>query len=108
MSIFRIASSMSVRLGAVLATAMLAAAMPDVAVAKHLWHIAHHHAHKQVQTAQTEQAQASHLGAMRYYGGPKSPMWREVTAQAASVQTTSANSGGMRYYGGPKSPRWRQ
>jgi hypothetical protein len=78
MSIFRIALETSARIGvAALATAVLAVAMSDVAAAKRLWHIAHHHAHKQVQTALTEQAQPSNPGAMRYYGGPKSPMWRQ-------------------------------
>jgi len=109
MSILRIDSKKVSRLGlAVLTSAMLATATPGEASAKHVRHIAHQHAHKQVQTGQTESAQPSNLGVMRYYGGPKSPMWREVSVQTASVQATSPSSGGMRYYGGPKSPMWHQ
>ena len=92
---------------AFLAAAMLVAAMPGEAAAGHIRHIAHHGLHKQPRV-QTASDTGSNLGAMRYYGGPKSPMWREVGIQTASVQPTSSNSGGMRYYGGPKSPMWRQ
>jgi hypothetical protein len=91
-----------------LAAATLVAAMPGKAAARHIRHIAHHRLHKQIETVQTASGPNSNLGAMRYYGGPKSPMWREVGVQTASVQPTSTNSGGMRYYGGPKSPMWRQ
>lgn len=61
--------------------------------------------------------QPARLGAMRYYGGPKSPMWRgpaesdlsEGRRQLKPVQLVSqpASPGAMRYYGGPKSPMWR-
>jgi hypothetical protein len=46
---------------------------------RHLRHIAHHQALSlEVQDAQAAMNGSSHLGAMHYYGGPKSPMWREV------------------------------
>jgi hypothetical protein len=83
---------------------ILTAVLPGELAARHM----RHHTHQQVQTARAELVQPSNIGAMRYYGGPKSPMWREVDAQTTSVQTTSASSGTMRYYGGPKSPMWRQ
>jgi hypothetical protein len=51
--------------------------------------------------------QTTCLGSMRYYGGPKSPMWRQLNAQPVTLPQT-ASSGTMRYYGGPKSPMWRQ
>jgi hypothetical protein len=50
---------------------------------------------------------------MRYYGGPKSPMWRapaenEAPAKPALlVRHQPGELGPMRYYGGPKSPMWR-
>jgi hypothetical protein len=109
MSMFGIESRNSLRIGfACLAGALLVGAVPGTASAKHPRHVAHHRAHKQVETVQTATDTGPHLGAMRYYGGPKSPMWREVNVQTASTQTASSNSGGMRYYGGPKSPMWRQ
>jgi hypothetical protein len=108
MSMTRI-EKMPARIGfAILAAALLSAVTPGEAAARHVKHIAHHHVHQQVQTAQADTSQPSNLGPMRYYGGPKSPMWRETGVQTASVQTTSSNTGGMRYYGGPKSPMWRQ
>jgi hypothetical protein len=109
MSMFGIDLRNSLRIGfACLAGASLIASMPTEASAKHLKHVAHHRSHKQVETVQTASDTGSNLGPMRYYGGPKSPMWREVGVQTASAQATSSNSGGMRYYGGPKSPMWRQ
>jgi hypothetical protein len=33
--------------------------------------------------AQVVSQQPARLGPMRYYGGPKSPMWREVRQRAA-------------------------
>ena len=93
---------------ACLAGALLVGATAGTASAKHFKHVAHHRAHRHVEAVQTASDTTSNLGAMRYYGGPKSPMWREVSAQPASTQTTTSNSGGMRYYGGPKSPMWRQ
>ncbi|SDN14959.1 hypothetical protein [Afipia sp. GAS231] len=60
------------------------------------------------------------LEPMRYYGGPKSPMWRGSAESQASgghgtvsgrpvqfVLRQPASLGPMRYYGGPKSPMWR-
>ena len=109
MSMFGIDSRNSLRIGvACLAAVSLIGSVPTEASAKHFKHVAHHRAHKQVETVQTAADTGSNLGAMRYYGGPKSPMWREVSVQTPSAQTTSSNSGGMRYYGGPKSPMWRQ
>jgi len=48
------------------------------AAAKHLKHRHHQIVSFQVQNAQASLGESSHLGAMRYYGGPKSPMWRAV------------------------------
>jgi hypothetical protein len=64
----------------VLATTLLIVAAPADATAKHHGHIARHHrAHPLIQVlAQDAAPPAATLGAMRYYGGPKSPMWREV------------------------------
>jgi hypothetical protein len=51
----------------------------DAAVVKHRKHFVHHHrTHAPVQVAQAPAPRPVTLGAMRYYGGPKSPMWREV------------------------------
>lgn len=63
-----------------LAIAILTAATPGEAAAKHRKHAAHHHAvSKRTQNAQAALfPQTTSLGSMRYYGGPKSPMWREV------------------------------
>jgi hypothetical protein len=64
----------------VLATTLLIVAAPTDATAKHHRHIARHHrAHPSIQVvAQDAAPPAAPLGAMRYYGGPKSLMWREV------------------------------
>lgn len=53
--------------------------------------------------------QAVQLGTMRYYGGPKSPMWRAPVAEVKPtlVAHEGTHLGPMRYYGGPKSPMWR-
>jgi hypothetical protein len=68
------------RVGVVLSAAAIAmASVPGEASAKHLKHVAHHRASSpNVQNAQAAMTDGSHLGAMRYYGGPKSPMWRSV------------------------------
>jgi hypothetical protein len=54
--------------------------VPDEAAAKRSRHIAHHHVwSKQTKNARAAMPpQTTSLGSMRYYGGPKSPMWREV------------------------------
>jgi hypothetical protein len=60
----------------VLATTLLIVAAPADATAKHHRHLARHHrAHPLIQVVAQD---AVPPGAMRYYGGPKSPMWREV------------------------------
>ena len=68
------------RLGTVLfAAAMAMACMPGEASARQVRHLAHHRTLKPVvQNAQASLNESSHLGTMRYYGGPKSPMWRDV------------------------------
>lgn len=49
------------------------------AAAKRRKHVAHRHAlTRRVSDARAPLIEGSHLGAMRYFGGPKSPMWREV------------------------------
>ena len=52
------------------------AAAPGKAKMKHRWHVVHHHVGKPVQFAATASPQTVTLGPTRYYGGPKSPMWR--------------------------------
>jgi hypothetical protein len=68
------------RVGVVLFAAAIAmASVPGEAAARHLRHVAHHRALSlETQNAQAAMTESSHLGAMRYYGGPKSPMWRSV------------------------------
>jgi hypothetical protein len=112
------------RLGIVIVVgAILAIATSGEAAAKHRkgrLHYAHVHHSIGRSHAQPLPQQPVRLGAMRYYGGPKSPMWRgpvESDASegrgpisAKSVQLVSqqpARLGAMRYYGGPKSPMWR-
>ena len=91
-----------------LAAVTMIAATPGKAAAKHRTHLAHHHCMcRLAQGAEVAAPAASHLGPMRYYGGPKSPMWREVQV-ADDPAPTAPSQGGMRYYGGPKSPMWRQ
>jgi hypothetical protein len=49
------------------------------AAAKHRRHVVHHHGlSKQTVNAQAAVLpQSTSTGMMRYYGGPKSPMWRQ-------------------------------
>ena len=64
----------------VLAVAGVTASVTGEAAARHHRHVAHRH-HPLSPAAQDAQAslpESSHLGVMRYYGGPKSPMWRSV------------------------------
>jgi hypothetical protein len=76
----RFHSTTGARIGFVSATAILTAAMPGEAAPKYTKHAAHHHVvSKRTQNAQAALLpQTTSLGSMRYYGGPKSPMWREV------------------------------
>jgi hypothetical protein len=63
----------------VFAAAIAMASVSSEAAARHLKHVAHHRTLSlEAQDAQASMNDSSHLGAMRYYGGPKSPMWREV------------------------------
>jgi hypothetical protein len=64
----------------ILAVAAMSLTVPGEAAAKRWRHIAHHHVwSKQAKNAQAAMPpQTTSLGSMRYYGGPKSPMWREV------------------------------
>jgi hypothetical protein len=66
----------SKRIGIV--SAMVAIVMSDSADAK--VHRRHGHVNRPsvVTSAEPAAQNVVHLGAMRYYGGPKSPMWREV------------------------------
>jgi hypothetical protein len=110
MSIVRVRSTGLARTGLVIVVvAAMSLMVPGEAAAKRSRHIARHHVFsKQTKSAQTAMLrQTACLGSMRYYGGPKSPMWREVNAEPMTLSQT-ASSGSMRYYGGPKSPMWRQ
>ncbi len=72
-------------------------------------HANHRHVHH-TKAAPTQFVDASsvNLGPMRYYGGPKSPMWRgPAVAKAELAAQAPTHLGPMRYYGGPKSPMWR-
>jgi hypothetical protein len=62
---------------AVLAAAIIVVAVrPAEVLARHKYR---HVVNKHVQEGQALAApQASGLGTMRYFGGPKSPMWRDV------------------------------
>jgi hypothetical protein len=64
----------------VLAVAITTAIMPGEAAAKRPGHMAHHHRDLSVdvQSAQASLPRSVAPGTMRYYGGPKSPMWRSV------------------------------
>jgi hypothetical protein len=56
--------------------AILSAALSSSAVAK--THKGHRHVHRSIyeSRAQVAPQQPAQLAPMRYYGGPKSPMWR--------------------------------
>jgi hypothetical protein len=61
----------------VLVISIMIIAAPAEAAARHRSHIVRHHqTHPSVRVVQAAPAPAVTLGAMRYYGGPKSPMWR--------------------------------
>ena len=64
----------------ILVVAAISLTVPGEAAAKRSRHIAHHHVwSKQTKNARAAMPpQTTSLGSMRYYGGPKSPMWREV------------------------------
>jgi hypothetical protein len=72
-------------------------------------HANHRHVHHtKAAPAQFVDASSVNLGPMRYYGGPKSPMWRgPVMARVEPAVQAPSHLGAMRYYGGPKSPMWR-
>ena len=73
-------------------------------------HVRHWHVHHSVTAKAAVPSQAAQLGPMRYFGGPKSPMWRSpvaVEARSTQVAHEATRLGPMRYYGGPKSPMWR-
>jgi uncharacterized membrane protein YccC len=81
MGMFRFDASRFARInvGALIAVVAIIAAPADAA-ARHHKHMVHRHrTHASVQIAQMAAPQAAPtLGPMRYYGGPKSPMWREA------------------------------
>jgi hypothetical protein len=81
METLRSRSPTGARIGFVLlVTAIVTAAMPGEVAAKHRKHAAHHHVvSKRTQNARAAlYPQTTSFGSMRYYGGPKSPMWREA------------------------------
>jgi hypothetical protein len=63
----------------VFAAGMMSVMVTGEAAAKHRRHVAHHHGlSKQTVNAQAAMLpQSASSGSMRYYGGPKSPMWRQ-------------------------------
>jgi hypothetical protein len=66
------------RLGlAVVGATMMVALTSGEAAAKHSKHAHHHAISHQLRDAQASAApETTSLPPMRYYGGPKSPMWR--------------------------------
>ena len=107
-----------VRMGFVIVVgAITAIATSGEAAAKHrkahLHHANAHHRTFAESHAEVLPQQPARLGALRYYGGPKSPMWRGPAENEASgkpvlvMQQQPARLGQMRYYGGPKSSMWR-
>jgi uncharacterized protein (UPF0333 family) len=66
-----------ISVGAVLLAAAIATlSVPCESAAKNAAH--HHKLTVPAQNAQATMTESTNLGAMRYYGGPKSPMWRAV------------------------------
>jgi hypothetical protein len=55
------------------ATVILTAGFCGEAVAKHRGHVARHSLENNIQTASIHET--TRPASMRYYGGPKSPMW---------------------------------
>jgi hypothetical protein len=56
---------------------MIIAITPGEAAAKHRKRLTHHRCTSQLaRIAEVAAPRAPRLGPMRYYGGPKSPMWR--------------------------------
>jgi len=69
----------SARIGVAVVAAAMIAAIPGQTLTKHYHRTAHHHlTSSYVAQVTAPEPQTTYLGAMRYYGGPKSPMWREV------------------------------
>lgn len=65
-----------------LGTIVAAASIPGQAAAKHRKQVAEHEGRsRQVLAAQASAAGATHLRGLRYYGGPKSPMWRAPSGE---------------------------
>ena len=64
---------------AVLAVTVLGLGFSGTAFAKHKRHL-HVYSHASVGDANAELVAPAQSGAMRYYGGPKSPMWRAPAA----------------------------
>jgi hypothetical protein len=64
----------------VFAAGVMSVMVAGEAAAKHRRHVARYHGlSKQTVNAQAAMLpQTTSYGSMRYYGGPKSPMWREV------------------------------
>ncbi|WP_024511704.1 hypothetical protein [Bradyrhizobium sp. ARR65] len=74
----RYISKMHARIGYILFGALVTiTGTPGEAAARHFKHVADHRAwSRQARAAQASLAGTPHLGAIRYYGGPKAPMWR--------------------------------
>jgi hypothetical protein len=67
------------RIGFVVFAAGVSGMVAGEAAAKHRRHVVHHHGLSK-QTVNARAAvlpQSTSTGMMRYYGGPKSPMWRQ-------------------------------
>jgi hypothetical protein len=72
-------STLAITRMAITALTAIIVAAPGEATAKYREHVAQHRcACQQVRVVQLAAPQPTSLGAMRYFGGPKSPMWREV------------------------------
>ena len=100
-------AAMRVAVGLLVGLTLIAGAVSPVQ-ARHANHPSRHVHRTKAAPTQFVDASSSNLGPMRYYGGPKSPMWRgPVMAKADLVAQAPVHLGSMRYYGGPKSPMWR-
>ena len=80
MVMFRVDASRTVRITfGVMVAAIAIIVAPAEAAVNHRKHLVHfHRTYASVQIARASVPQAATLSPMRYYGGPKSSMWREV------------------------------
>jgi len=76
---FHFDAARRVRIAFAMVAAIVMLVAPAEAASKHRKHVVHfRRTHAAVRMAQAAAPPAPTLGPMRYYGGPKSPMWREV------------------------------